>query len=128
MYSPPLRIIIFFTTLSIISCKENAKQPENHLGEIKFEATGIAEAQPIFTKGMLLLHSFEYTDAAEAFVEAKTMDPDFVMAYWGEAMTYNHPLWQEQNYDKGNEILNALAPTPEAVSYTHLTLPTIYSV
>ncbi len=35
------------------------------------------------------------------------------MTYWGEAMTHNHPLWQEQNYDKGNEILNTLAPTPE---------------
>ncbi len=109
----PFRVIIFFATLTLLCCKENAQQPENHLGEIKFEATGKAEAQPLFTKGMLLLHSFEYTDAAEAFVEAKTMDPDFVMAYWGEAMTYNHPLWQEQNYDKGNEILNALAPTPE---------------
>jgi tetratricopeptide (TPR) repeat protein len=62
----------------------------------------------------VLLHSFEYADASEAFVEAKTIDPDFVMAYWGEAMTINHPLWQEQDLDKGNEILNALAPTPEA--------------
>ena len=111
--SSPFRVIIFFATLTLLCCKENAQQPENHLGEIKFEATGKAEAQPLFTKGMLLLHSFEYTDAAEAFVEVKTMDPDFVMAYWGEAMTYNHPLWQEQNYDKGNEILNALAPTPD---------------
>ena len=113
VHSSPFRVIIFFATLALISCKENAQQPENHLGEIKFEATGKAEAQPLFTKGMLLLHSFEYADAAEAFVEVKTMDPDFVMAYWGEAMTYNHPLWQEQNYDKGNEILNALAPTPD---------------
>jgi tetratricopeptide (TPR) repeat protein len=62
---------------------------------------------------MLLLHSFEYEDAGESFREAKTIDPDFVMAYWGEAMTKNHPLWQEQDFDKGTEILNALAPTPE---------------
>lgn len=111
--STPLRILILSAALSIISCKDNAKQPENHLGEIKFEATGKAEAQPVFTKGLLLLHSFEYADAAEAFVEVKGIDPDFVMAYWGEAMTYNHPLWQEQNFDKGTEILYALAQTPE---------------
>ncbi len=109
----PLRIFFLLTALSFFSCKENNQQPENHLGEIRFEATGKVEAQPVFTKGMLLLHSFEYADAAEAFVEVKDIDPDFVMAYWGEAMTYNHPLWQEQNYDKGTEILNALAPTPE---------------
>ncbi|MBK8141372.1 MAG: hypothetical protein IPK57_10335 [Chitinophagaceae bacterium] len=36
------------------------------------------------------------------------------MAWWGEAMTKNHPLWQKQDYDEGNRILNQLAPTPEA--------------
>ncbi|MEI9910493.1 MAG: hypothetical protein WDO71_12990 [Bacteroidota bacterium] len=43
---------------------------------------------------MLLLHSFEYEDAAEAFIEARKLDPGFVMTYWGEAMTHNHPLWE----------------------------------
>jgi len=35
------------------------------------------------------------------------------MAYWGEAMTHNHPLWREQDYDVGKTILAQLAPTPE---------------
>ena len=60
----------------------------------------------------MYLHSFEYEDAAEAFQKAQKIDPGFVMAYWGEAMTYNHPLWREQNFEKGNAILNQLAPTP----------------
>jgi tetratricopeptide (TPR) repeat protein len=29
-------------------------------------------------------------------------------------MTCNHPLWQEQDYEKGNAILSELAPSPEA--------------
>ena len=62
-----LRMCALLLALSIFGCKENTPPVVNHLGEIKFEATGKAEAQPIFTKGMLLLHSFEYTDAAEAF-------------------------------------------------------------
>lgn len=107
------RFAILLIVLAFISCKQNNPPVSDHLGEIKFNVTGKAEAQPSFMKGMLLLHSFEYADAAEAFEEAKTIDPDFVMAYWGEAMTKNHPLWQEQDYDKGNEILSALAPTPE---------------
>ena len=113
IFSPAL-LLTLLTTLSLTNCKEKNATPADHLGQIKFDATGKAEAQPVFTKGMLLLHSFEYADAAEAFQEVRKIDPDFVMAYWGEAMTHNHPLWQEQDYDTGNEILNALAPTPEA--------------
>ena len=110
-FSSSLLLILLFC-ITLIRCKEKST-PVNHLGEIKFEATGKAEAQPVFTQGMLLLHSFEYVDAAEAFQEVIKIDTDFVMAYWGEAMSHNHPLWQEQDYDKGNEILNALSPTPE---------------
>ena len=110
---PPTLLLILLATISMSSCKEKNTTSVDHLGQIKFEATGKEEAKPVFTKGMLLLHSFEYADAAEAFQEVRKIDPDFVMSYWGEAMTHNHPLWQEQDYDTGNEILNALAPTPE---------------
>lgn len=94
-----------------IACSTKKKSKADTLGEISFDVTGKGEAQPLFKKGMLLLHSFEYEDAAETFQEVRKTDPNFVMAYWGEAMTYNHPLWQEQNFDKGNEILNQLAAT-----------------
>jgi tetratricopeptide (TPR) repeat protein len=103
-----------FSALVILSaCSANKDKPKDQLGDISFKATGKNEAQPAFKKGLLLLHSFEYVDAAEEFQKAKKEDPDFVMAYWGEAMTQNHPLWQEQDYDKGNEILKQLAPTAE---------------
>jgi len=59
------------------------------------------------------LHSFEYNDAAEEFQNAKKIDPDFVMAYWGEAMTYNHSLWRFQDYEKATTVLNELSPTPQ---------------
>ena len=32
---------------------------------------------------------------ARRFVEAQKADPGFAMAYWGEAMTYNHAVWQQ---------------------------------
>jgi tetratricopeptide (TPR) repeat protein len=83
------------------------------LGEVHFTATGKKEAVPHFEKGLLLLHSFEYADAAEEFQKARIADPNFVMAYWGEAMTYNHPLWRYQNFDKATAILQTLAPTAE---------------
>ncbi len=93
------------------SCQSLNETSNKGLGVIEFEVTGAEAAKPAFQKGLLLLHSFEYEDAAEAFREAIQIDSNFVMAYWGEAMTCNHPIWQEQDLDKGNAILGELAPT-----------------
>lgn len=107
-----LQASVAVTLFIICSCSSGNKQTTDKLGEINFTVTGKPEAQPAFKKGLLFLHSFEYDDAAEAFTEARKLDPNFVMAYWGEAMTHNHPLWREQDYDSGNTILSELAPTP----------------
>jgi tetratricopeptide (TPR) repeat protein len=45
----------------------------------------------------LLLHSFEYRQAREEFLVAQRLAPAFAMAYWGEAMTYNEPIWFAQD-------------------------------
>ncbi len=84
------------------------------LGTIDFPTSGAAAAQPLFIKGVLLMHSFEYDDAREAFVAAQKADPAFAMAYWGEAMTFNHPVWQRTSPDLARAALNKLAPTPDA--------------
>jgi tetratricopeptide (TPR) repeat protein len=75
------------------------------LGRIEFPNSGAAAAQADFLRGVLLLHSFEYKTAAEAFTAAQKADPAFAMAYWGEAMTYNHGLWAEQDVEKGRSVL-----------------------
>lgn len=70
-----------------------------------------AAAKAHFFRGLLLLHSFQYNDARVAFESALKIDPNFAMAYWGKAMTYNHPVWNEQNYTAATAVLNKLAPT-----------------
>jgi tetratricopeptide (TPR) repeat protein len=77
-------------------------------------STQSPEAQTDFIRGLLLLHLFEYDDAAKAFQSAQKIDPTFVMAYWGEAMTHNHPVWNELDVPAGQAALNKLASTPEA--------------
>jgi tetratricopeptide (TPR) repeat protein len=84
------------------------------LGSIDFPTSGSPAAQPHFIKGVLLMHSFEYDDAREAFIEAQKADPGFAMAYWGEAMTFNHPVWQRTSPDLAKAALNKLAPTADA--------------
>lgn len=81
------------------------------LGRIDFPNSGSPEAQEPFIRGVLLLHSFEYEDSREAFREAQTIDPDFALAYWGEAMTHNHPLWRQQNLEAARRALSRFAST-----------------
>jgi tetratricopeptide (TPR) repeat protein len=83
------------------------------LGRIDFPNSGPPQAQAPFLRGVLLLHSFEYDDAREEFLAAQKVAPGFAMAYWGEAMTYNEPLWFFQDRDSARSALNRLAPTPE---------------
>jgi len=87
---------------------------DRRLGTISFRSSGAPDAQGPFVEGVLLLHSFEFEDAASAFRRAQELDPDFALAYWGEAMTYNHPLWREQDRTAALETLGRYAPSPDA--------------
>ncbi len=67
-----------------------------------------------YARGLYWLHNFEYGPAAAAFREAQAADPGSVMAYWGEAMAYNHPLWAFQDPAKARTVLAKLGPNREA--------------
>lgn len=84
------------------------------VGSVNLRNAGNAAAQPHFQRGLALLHNFEYLYAVEAFQEAQKADPDFVLAYWGEAMAHNYPLWAEQHADKARAALQRLGPTRQA--------------
>jgi hypothetical protein len=84
------------------------------LGKIDFPTSAKdPEAQAAFMRGMLLLHLFEYPHARAEFLAAQEIEPDFAMAYWGEAMTHNHPIWDEQDLNAAREVLVKLSATPE---------------
>ncbi len=113
MRNPASRIRTLSTVLSfVIVCSLGAASGD--LGQIDFPTSGSPAAQPHFLRGALLLHSFEFDDAREAFQQAQKIDPNFAMAYWGEAMSHNHPLWLEQDLPAARAALNRLGPTPEA--------------
>src|SRR6266550_316640 len=90
----------------------SAQRPR--LGTIDFPTSGAPAAQAQFTRGVLLLHSFEYQDAAQAFRAAQRIDPAFALAYWGEALTYTHPVWNERDGNAARAALLRLGPTPAA--------------
>lgn len=81
-------------------------------GEVAFANSGAPAAQERFLYGLAQLHNFEYATAAEAFRAAQAIDPSFAMAYWGEAMTFNHAIWMEQDLTGARAILAKLGATP----------------
>jgi hypothetical protein len=48
-----------------------------------------------FDTGLALLHNFWYPRALSAFDQIIEADPECAMGYWGAAMTYNHPFWDD---------------------------------
>ncbi|MGI9532143.1 tetratricopeptide repeat protein [Lutimonas sp.] len=102
-----MKNLSFLILILLFACKDQ-KPKDSYLGIVNIDISGNEKAIPHFEKGLLLLHSFEYEDSRESFLKAQEEDPKLLMAYWGEAMTYNHSLWTEQDYDQGIRALEKL--------------------
>src|SRR3989442_35362 len=105
---------LVWAALALLAAGPPLSAQTSRLGTIDFPTSGAPVAQPQFIRGVLLLHSFEYRDAAQAFREAQRLDPGFALAYWGEALTYTHPIWNEQDLSAARAALQRLGPTPAA--------------
>lgn len=100
--------------LPLAAHEAKAPAPTAGLGTLEFPTSAkSAQAQQAFVRAALLLHLFEYDEAAKAFQQAQSLEPDFVMAVWGEAMTHNHPLWNQLDERAGRDVLAKLGKTPE---------------
>ena len=84
------------------------------LGTLTFPNSGSAKAQADFIRGVAWLHSFGYEEAIDAFRRAQQIDPGFVMAYWGESLSFSQPLWFFEEPAKGRAALAKLGATPAA--------------
>jgi tetratricopeptide (TPR) repeat protein len=86
------------------------------VGTVEFPSSATPAAQSEFLRGVAILHSFGFEDAIEAFQKAQALEPDFALAYWGEAMAHNrNPLSSptEQNLPEARKALSKLGRTRE---------------
>jgi hypothetical protein len=83
----------------------SSSPPSALLGDLSFPVTGSPACQRLFRDGVLALHSFLYDQAHESFVAALAADPTCAMAAWGDAMTYDHPVWRERDVPKARAAL-----------------------
>ncbi|MCU1282693.1 MAG: uncharacterized protein JWM53_6239, partial [bacterium] len=87
--------------------------PPAELGHVEFPVTGSEAAQRHFLRGLLALHSFWYEEARDEFREATRAQPSFAMGYWGEALTYYHPIWRGEDVAAEKKALDAAPAHPE---------------
>ena len=98
--------------LALLILSPSVGKAQGGAGEVNFANSGAKSAQEAFLQGLAQLHNFEYGSALADFRKAEAIDPGFAMAYWGEAMTFNHPVWNEQDRPAALATLNRLAATP----------------
>jgi hypothetical protein len=108
------RSTLVAAAILLMAASPSPAQEPSSAGVVSFANSGAPSAQEPFLRGLALLHDFEYERAAAEFQKAQSADPGFAMAYWGEAMTYNHPVWMEQDLAAARAALAKLGPTPQA--------------
>ncbi len=72
---------------------DHAHLASEKFGQVHFPTSCNPSVQPVFERGLALLHSFAYVKAATVFQEVSTKDPSCGLAQWGVAMTYFHAIW-----------------------------------
>src|ERR1700710_1171207 len=96
------------------SALAQAPKKAGERGSINFPTSAKPAAQAPFLTGVKALYNFEFDIAAEASRETQKADPAFALGYWGEAMSFNHPLWAQQDLPAARKVLERLAPTAAA--------------
>jgi tetratricopeptide (TPR) repeat protein len=110
-------LVVAVLATAVLSASAGAQPPKSpgvELGSINFPTSAKPAAQAPFLTGVKALYNFEFDIAADAFREAQKADPGFALAYWGEAMSFNHPLWAQQDLPAARKVLERLAPTAAA--------------
>jgi tetratricopeptide (TPR) repeat protein len=91
---------------SLVSVSDSTGAP---LGTVRLTHSCNDAAAIQLGRGLALLHSMTYEDARSAFASATEVDPDCAMGYWGQAMTFVHPLWSdppgEAGFERGQALL-----------------------
>lgn len=108
-----MKVLIILTVVVLLSGTVFASETED-FGSITFPTSASADAQSHFLRGAAILHSFGWKQARAEFQLAQKADPDFALAYWGESLTYNHPLIAEWDRDTPQRVLKRLGENIDA--------------
>lgn len=102
--SPRLITLTVAFGLSVSACSENASYRieassevyGEQLGTVQIDASCSDEATQRLAEGLALWHHMTYEGAEEAFRAATEVDPECALGYWGQAMSFIHPIWSDR--------------------------------
>jgi tetratricopeptide (TPR) repeat protein len=81
----------------------------DHLGTVNLATSCNADASAHLQRGLALLHHMMYDGAERAFIAATKAQPDCAMGYWGQAMSFVHPIWSDppdaMRFEKGRSLV-----------------------
>jgi tetratricopeptide (TPR) repeat protein len=101
-----LAAILFFAPLSFCQEEHHHALTEEEVGSVHFSTSCRADLAGNFNRAVALLHSFQYEQARQTFMDIASQDPQCAMAYWGVAMSYYHGLWENGDTAAGRVALN----------------------
>ena len=80
-------VFVFAIAVPVVASQVHDHPPVGKLGTVRFANSCNATARPAFIRAVALLHSFEFSQAADGFNETLKADPACAIAYWGLALT-----------------------------------------
>src|SRR5713226_9019357 len=97
----PALVIAVGSLFAVLALADEGHHHEDlaaeQLGTVHFPISCAASVQKPFARGVALLHSFWYEEAAKEFTHIAKDDPSCAMAHWGVAMSLWHQLWDHPN-------------------------------
>ena len=110
-------VIAVLYSLFVIPFAANVYAAElDRIGTFDFPTSGSPAAQAHFIRGVGFLHSFGLAQAQDEFRSAQEIQPDFAMAYWGEAFTYQHPFFGQKDAGPGEALMRLGATSEERLA------------
>src|SRR5260370_9465912 len=82
-----------FWSITLLAGDVHHHDASEKLGTVNFPTSCAPGVQPSFERGVALLYSFEYDESEKQFKEVSAQDLHCAMAYWGQAMSLYHQLW-----------------------------------
>jgi tetratricopeptide (TPR) repeat protein len=111
MHITPLTSFILTALTLACGTPESASEAagDDRLGRVELAASCGFAADSALERGLALLHHMTYEPAEAAFAQAVAADSGCALGYWGQAMTYIHPLWSDPpdtaRFDRGASLV-----------------------
>lgn len=67
----------------------------NSLGSVALTVACVPEASIRVARALALLHNMTHVEAGDEFRRATEIDPGCALGYWGQAVSWVHPVWPD---------------------------------